>query len=57
MKRTKSESPDRLSPDAKRIKFNQPAAQNFINLLDFPDDVLLHIFQFVSPFDLMSLHL
>lgn len=54
MKRSKSESPDSVKFDAKRMKLVQP--ENKFNLLDFTDDVLLHIFQFVTPFDLMSLY-
>lgn len=62
MKRAKSESPepcstDILPPEAKRSKILFHEKDYVYSLLDLSDDVLLHIFKYLSSFDLMSLHL
>ncbi|XP_058798240.1 uncharacterized protein LOC131668243 isoform X2 [Phymastichus coffea] len=63
MKRTKSESPEpheiqMFYPDIKRPKIIQEEKENkYRGLLDLSDDVVLHIFKFVSAVDLMSLYL
>lgn len=62
MKRAKSESPESYSKEilpleAKRSKILDQETVYDYNLLDLSDDVLLHIFKYLSSFDLMSLHL
>ncbi|XP_011497861.1 PREDICTED: uncharacterized protein LOC105362194 [Ceratosolen solmsi marchali] len=62
MKRVKSESLDPfntqiLHTDAKRSKLSSQKKEYSYNLLDLSDDVLLHIFKYLSSFDIMSLHL
>ncbi|XP_001608169.1 uncharacterized protein LOC100124249 [Nasonia vitripennis] len=62
MKRANSGSPepcsaDTLPPEAKRSKILYHDEVYVYSLLDLSDDVLLHIFKYLSSFDLMSLHL
>jgi hypothetical protein len=62
MKRAKSKSLDppnthTLHSNTKRSKLNCQEKEYSYNLLDLSDDVLLHIFKYLSSFDLMSLHL
>ncbi|XP_076758946.1 uncharacterized protein LOC143428120 isoform X4 [Xylocopa sonorina] len=62
MKRSRSLSPKASSSeeDMKRIKFEEDKRENDIiypHILDFSDDVLLNIFKFLNPKDLMAISL
>lgn len=63
MKRSRSLSPKASSSeeDMKRIKFEENEKANDIiihpHILDFSDDVLLNIFKYLNPKDLMAISL
>jgi len=61
IKRSKSLSPEPSSSgDIKRIKLEEATHSNGVsslNILEFSDDVLLHILEYLHPQDLMALSL
>jgi len=61
IKRSKSLSPEPSSSgDVKRVKLEEATHSNGIlsrNILEFSDDVLLHILKYLDPQDLMTLSL